>query len=143
MVNSAIQEVFTTELAIAQVNDWITIAIDAEVSVKVSCYFMNVGGKGELETVLKAIKCKDSIHATCLTSWRGCVKNQSILLTDKAFDKFWVSVYQRFDCCDKKQRHQADKECNLKSSLEKGAYDLDNPILQALKSFLTNISTTK
>lgn len=141
LVNAAIQEVFATELAIPQVNHWITVPVDADVSVEISCYFMNVGGKGELETVLKAIKCKTSTHTDCLDKWRECVKTEH-KLTDKAFDKFWIQVYQRFDCCDKKEKYQADENCNLQASLKKGAYDFDSPTLDTLKEFLMNVSTS-
>lgn len=141
LVNSAIQEVFATELTIPQVNHWITVPVDSEVQVSISCYFMNVDGKGELETVLKTIKCKISTYANCLAQWRKCIETEN-KLTDKAFDKFWIQVYQRFDCCDKKEKYQADENCNFQASLKKGAYDLDSPILDTLKKFLMKVSSS-
>ncbi|CAA6813620.1 MAG: Unknown protein [uncultured Aureispira sp.] len=38
--------------------------------VEIACHFMNVDGQGELETVLRAIKTKESPHADCLNTWR-------------------------------------------------------------------------
>jgi len=141
LVNSAISKVFETELVISQMNHWIIVPVDdAGVSVEISCYFMNVDGKGELETVLKAIKCKTSTHADCLEQWRQCVEIEN-KLTEKVFDKFWIQVYERYDCCDKKERYQAGEKCSFKASLEKGAYDLDSPILADLITFLKTASS--
>lgn len=141
LVNSAISEVFATDHTISKMNHWITVPVDAEVSVEISCYFMNVGGKGELETVLKAIKCKPSTHADCLDKWRECIETEH-KLTDKAFDKFWIQVYQRFDRCDENEQKQAGKKCDLQASFQKGAYDFDSDHLKELKIFLETLSET-
>lgn len=110
------------------------------IGVKFICYIMNVDGKGELETVLKMIKKKDSIYADCLSSWRDCVNksldNNKENIKDKDFDKFWVNNYIRFDTCSKKEQKQAEKKCTLKKSFEKDVWDFDNKILDDLKNFL-------
>jgi hypothetical protein len=139
LVNAAIQEVFGKEFVISrknEENDWITVRVDSDVSVKISCYFMNVDGKGELETVLKAIACKTSTHADCLAQWRECIGIEN-KLTDKEFDKLWVQVYQRYDCCSKKDREKAEKNCsNLKRFLKKEFYNFNSPVLADLREFL-------
>ena len=110
------------------------------IGVKFICYIMNVDGKGELETVLKMIKKKDSIYADCLSSWRDCVNksldNNKENIKDKDFDKFWVNNYIRFDTCSKKEQKQAEKKCTLEKSFEKDVWDFDNKILDDLKNFL-------
>lgn len=88
-----------------------------EIGVKFICYIMNVNGKGELETVLRKIKKKDSIYADCLSSWRDCVNksldnNNKENIKDKDFDKFWVNNYIRFDTCSKKEQKQAEKNAH-------------------------------
>jgi hypothetical protein len=48
---------------------------DYEISI--SCFFTNIDGKGELETVLKAIKTQDSPYADCLEGgWLECLKSK-------------------------------------------------------------------
>ena len=106
--------------------------------VKFSIYIMNKNGFGELETVLKEIKSKDSIIADCLDSWQGCLPEDK-KLNQKEFDKFWTQIHQRYDCCSKKEAKQAGRKCNNEVSFSKGIYDLDNPILKDLKEFLQEI----
>ncbi|WP_333065526.1 MULTISPECIES: hypothetical protein [unclassified Microcoleus] len=56
---------------------FIDICGDNGTKAKLACYFTNVGGKGELETLLKAIKARESPHADCLGSWKNyCIENQ-------------------------------------------------------------------
>lgn len=102
--------------------------------------YYECGWKGELETVLKMIKKKDSIYADCLSSWRDCVNksldNNKENIKDKDFDKFWVNNYIRFDTCSKKEQKQAEKKCTLEKSFEKDVWDFDNKILDDLKNFL-------
>lgn len=140
LVNAAIQEIFATELAIPQVGQWVSIPVDTEIHVNISCYFMNVNGKGELETVLKAIKSQKSLYADCLEHWRNCITENELKLTDKEFDKFWVSTYHRFDCCDKKEKYRSEIKCNHEASFKKGVYDFNSPLLQELKSFLISLT---
>lgn len=110
------------------------------IGVKFICYIMNVKGKGELETVLRKIKKKDSIYADCLSSWRDCVNkslnNNKENIKDKDFDKFWVNNYIRFDIFSKREQQRAETNCTLEKSFEKDAWDFDNKILDDLKNFL-------
>lgn len=101
-------------------------------------YIMNIDGYGELETVLKEIKSKDSSVADCLESWQGCLSDDK-KLNQKDFDKFWIQIYQRYDCCTKRESKRAGEKCNNKASLKKDIYDFDNKILDNLKEFLRNI----
>ena len=101
-------------------------------------YIMHIDGKGELETVLKEIKSKESTIADCLESWQDCLSDDK-KITKKEFDKFWVQIYQRYDCCSKKEKKQAGKKCNNKISFSKDIYNLDSPILKDLKSFIQDI----
>ena len=100
----------------------------------------NVDGYGELETVLKEIKKKDSIYADCLNAWQGCLPEDK-KIKKKEFDKFWVQIYQRYDCCSKKEAKQADRKCNNEVSLkEKDIWNFEHEILNDLKEFLINLS---
>jgi len=99
-------------------------------------YIMNVDGNGELETVLKKIKSKDSTVADCLESWQECIEENK-KLNQKEFDKVWIQMYQRYDCCTKKEAKQAGKNCNNEASFSKSIYNLDDPILNELEIFLT------
>jgi hypothetical protein len=137
LVNTAIQEIFDTNEKLSSVGEFITVDVDGNSQVKMACYFTNVDGKGELETVLKAIKSKESIYADCLEIWRKCIEAADQKITDKDFDKFWISIYQRFDCCSKKEKYQAARKCSNEASMKKGIYNFNSPILDKLKQFLT------
>jgi 5S rRNA maturation endonuclease (ribonuclease M5) len=141
IINKEIQEVFATKLSISQMNHWVTVPVDSEVSVEISCYFMNVNGRGELETVLRAIKKNNSVRADCLEKWRECVEATEMKLTNNEFDELWINTYQRFDCCTKTDRNEAKKNCSLTPSLKKGIYDFDSPVLQELKQFLIALTS--
>ena len=101
-------------------------------------YIMNVDGHGELETVLKKIKSNDSTVADCLDSWQECLPDDK-KINQKEFDKIWIQMYQRYDCCTKKESKRAGEKCNNEASLKKEIYDLDNNILNELKDFLKEI----
>jgi hypothetical protein len=137
MVNTAIQDTFETDEQLKSVSEFITVDIDDYSQVKIACYFTNVEGKGELETVLKAIKSKPSIYADCLANWRECIEAAGQKVTDKDFDKFWISIYQRFDCCNKKEKYQAARKCSHEASMKKAIYNFDSPILDHFKQFLS------
>lgn len=101
-------------------------------------YIQNKDDNGELETVLKEIKSKDSTIANCLESWQKCLPDDK-KVSQKDFDKFWIQIYQRYDCCTKKEQKQAGIKCNNEISLEKSIYDLNSPILNNLKEFLQKL----
>jgi hypothetical protein len=133
LINDAVKFI-DNDLNILAVNTWYKSEV---LAVEISCHILNIDGKGELETVLKAIKSSDSTFADCLNAWRDCVENKDKVITNKDFDKFWVSVYQRHDCCSKKEKKQAGRKCNPEESLKKDIWDFNNPILNDLKSYLT------
>jgi hypothetical protein len=102
-------------------------------------YILNLNGYGELETILKEIKSQDSTIADCLESWQECLPEEK-KLNQKDFDKFWVQIYQRYDCCSKKERKQAHRKCNNEASLKnKEIYNLEHKVLNDLKQFLKEL----
>ena len=101
-------------------------------------YIQNKDGNGELEIVLKEIKSKDSTIADCLNSWQECLPIDKKLNT-KDFNKFWIQIYQRYDCCTKREQKQAGIKCNNEISFSKNTYDLNSPILDNLKEFLQKL----
>ena len=96
----------------------------------------NVDGKGELETVLKAIKKGDSVYADCLNSWQKCLETNGKSIKVKDFDKFWVQVFIRYDACTKKEQNEAGKNCNTKISMQKDIWNFDAECLSDMRSFL-------
>ncbi len=110
-----------------------------EDEVGFSIYIMNLNGYGELETVLRAIKKRDSQYADCLNSWRECLSENGEI-RDKDFDKFWVQIYQRYDCCSKQEAKQASRKCGNEASFSKDIWDYDSEILSELRDFLINLS---
>ena len=124
-----------------QIKEKINTVFGDNPPIDFSIFIMNIDGKGELETLLKAIKSKNSIIADCLDAWQQCIPKEK-QLKPKDFDKQWVQIYQRFDCCNKKEKKQASRKCNNEISLkEKQIYNFDAniPELNALKDFLHNL----
>ena len=121
------------DVNIETVNKWQKCNV---LDVLVSCHILNIEGKGELETMLKTIKKNDSPHADCLNSWKECLENNGHSISTKNFDKFWVSIYQRFDCCSAKERKQAFRKCSNEASLLKDIWNFSHDSLSPLKSFL-------
>ena len=121
--------------------DEVQIIVDklfTDLDVEINIYIMNVDGQGELETVLKQIASSDTTIADCLGKWQTCLPTDK-KLSQKEFDKVWVQMYQRYDCCTKKEAKQAGKKCNNEMSFSKNIYNLDNPILDELKTFLQEL----
>ena len=138
-VDKCIKQVFEAE-TLSSTKQFIDISGDNGTNAKLACYFTNVGGKGELETLLKAIKAKDSPYADCLDSWKTCLENQGKKINQKEFDKFWVSNYIRFDTCSKQEQKQAGGKCSMSKfdyvmEHKKDIWDWDNPTLDDLKEF--------
>lgn len=147
IINSAIQTVFNTEQNVSDEEQFISATAEVggdEYKIQIACHLVSVGGKGELETVLKAIKTKNSTYADCLESWKNCVevrthgdKNVSC----KEFDKFWLNTYLRFDTCSRNERKQTERKCSIKEfeyilTEKKEIFDFDHQVLDSLKSFL-------
>jgi hypothetical protein len=133
LINQAIKSI-DTKLEIAEANTWYkSESLDAYFS----CHILNVSGHGELETLLKAIKSKPSPYADCLMTWKNCIaSNHEKTISDKDFDKFWVSIYQRYDCCSKKEQKQAGSKCNPEASFQKDIWNFSHPALDNLKTYL-------
>src|SRR5919202_2239814 len=86
-VNECIQQVFESE-TLSSTKQFIDICGDNGTKAKLASYFTNFEGKGELETLLKAIKARESPYADCLDSWRSCIKEkEGKEIKQKDFDK--------------------------------------------------------
>ena len=121
---------------IQQIIDIKNIVFD-DIELDLKIFIMNISGTGELETLLKEIKSTDSPIADCLESWQECLKDKK--LNKKNFDKLWIQIYQRYDCCNSQEKRQAGRKCNNETSLKnKSIYDFDKDIdeLNKLKEFL-------
>jgi hypothetical protein len=133
--------VFETSNSLDDINKLITVTTKDNISVQLGCYFTNVDGQGELETLLKAIKIKPSDYADCLEAWRECVIAKGKMISQKDFDKFWVNNYIRFDTCLNKERGRREKKCsmyNFDYILENKShiFDFKSQLLDELKDFL-------
>ena len=140
-VDRCIKPVFEAE-SLSSTKQFIDICGDNGTKAQLACYFTNVGGKGELETLLKAIKARESPHADCLDSWKTCIESQKQQIDRKDFDKFWVSIYLRYDTCSNQEQTQAGSKCSMSGfeyvmEHKKDIWDLDHPALDDLKEFFT------
>jgi len=127
-----------------QVQEKIDLVFEQEHDIQFKIHILNINGSGELETLLKQIKSKDSIIADCLDNWRNCLPDEKTI-KEKDFDKFWIQVYQRYDCCTNREKKQADKNCNNEASLiGKEIYDFNKDIkeLNSLKKFLMSMNNS-
>ena len=161
LINSSITQALidlnyaVPDVLLVDVNTFISIPIDSELNIKMACYFTNVDGQGELETILKEISTQESIFADCLEhSWRNCItqKGKNIVgpnkqgdITEKEILKLWVDFYKRFDTLKKSDRDYKNTNWkgimlgnSSKDNVARGEsiFDLDAPILSELKSFL-------
>ncbi|HEY9299513.1 MAG TPA: DUF3226 domain-containing protein [Phormidium sp.] len=138
-VNQCIQQVFESETLLST-KQFIDICGDNGTKAQLACYFTNVGGKGELETLLKEIKAIQSPYADCLNSWQTCIESQGKEINQKEFDKFWVSIYLRYDTCSIQEQKQGGRKCSMSGfdyvmEHKKDIWDWDNPALDDLKEF--------
>lgn len=139
LINECIQEVFPESPILQNLCEFIDLVFE-NFDVQLACYLTSVDGQGELETVLRRIKSKPSPYADCLSHWQSCVESNNKTITEKEFDKFWLSVYLRFDTCSSSERKQAQRKCSV-SSLEyvmkekSQIWDFNHPILGELKHF--------
>ncbi len=145
LVNDCLQDARAISTAsISATNELIRYEIEG-IEVEIACFFTNVGGVGELETVLKAIKNQDSTYADCLESWKDCVTQNGKSISNKDFDKFWVNNYVRFDTCSNRDKGQAGSKCSLQNFdfvLEKTPpiFNFNHEVLNELKVFLNLFS---
>ena len=138
-VDRCIKQVFEAE-SLSSTKQFIDICTDNGTNAKLACYFTNFEGQGELETLLKAIKARESPHADCLDSWRDCLKKKGKEIKQKDFDKFWIDNYIRYDTCLKKEQKQAGRKCSMSEfdyvmKHKKDIWDWDHPALDDLKEF--------
>ena len=141
LVNKCIKEVFVSE-TLSSTKQFIDICGDNGTKAQLACYFTNFEGKGELETLLKAIKARESPHADCLDSWKTCIESQGQQINQKGFDKFWVSIYLRYDTCSDNEQQQAGRKCSMSGfdyvmKHKEDIWDWDHPALDDLKEFFT------
>ncbi|MEG3848621.1 hypothetical protein QT971_14770 [Microcoleus sp. herbarium19] len=139
LVNRCIKEVFESE-TLSNTKQFIDICGDNGTKAKLACHFTNVGGKGELETLLKEIKAIQSPYADCLNSWQTCIESQGKEINQKEFDKFWVSIYLRYDTCSDREQKQAGRKCTMSGfdyvmEHKKDIWNWNNPALDDLKEF--------
>jgi len=132
LINEALK-IVDSDLCLLGSNQFIK---SEHLKVEIACHIINVRGHGELETVLKEIKKESSPFADCLKFWKKCLEGEGLPIKDKDFTKFWVNIYQRFDCCLKKQQKQAGRKCNFEASMKKDIWNFDHPVLDELKEFL-------
>jgi hypothetical protein len=140
-INSCVNEVFETSTSLDDINKLITVINKNKIPLQLGCYFTNVNGKGELETLLKAIRIEPSDYADCLEAWRECVIAKGKKISQKDFDKFWVSNYIRYDTCSRNESKQADRKCSWRAfdyvlKEKSHIFDFEDPVLNELKDFL-------
>ncbi len=139
-VDRCIKQVFQAE-SLSSTKQFIDLCTDHGTNAKLACYFTNVGGKGELETLLKTIKARESPHADCLDSWRSCIKEkEGKEIKQKDFDKFWINNYIRYDTCSKQDQKQAGRKCSMSEfeyvmEHKKDIWNWEHPALDDLKEF--------
>ena len=70
--------------------------------------------------------------------WKDCLNNHDKSISIKEFNKFWVSIYLRFDTCSKKEKKQAERKCSFEFAMSEKAWiwDFEHPTLNDLKEFL-------
>lgn len=140
LINSSINLAFGSNIILDEINSFKKIKIDETQNINIATYFTNVNNSGELETVLKEIKSCHSVYADCLQSWQNCLKAKNINngtgLKLKDYNKFWLSVYTRYDSCSANDMKQAEKKCNFEASLSKPIWDFNHICLADLKVFL-------
>jgi hypothetical protein len=145
MINNAAKDVFNIQEEFSDTGYFIEVPleldIDDKIKINLGCYLLNVDGKGELETLLKAIKCEESVYADCLEKWRDCLESKGEKISIKEFNKLWVHNYIRWDTCSKQERKQAYRKCsiaNFEYIMQNKSYiwNFDDKLLDGLKNFI-------
>lgn len=134
-INKSLQSV-CDDVVLEKTNE---LKYSKKLDVNFACYIMNVNGYGELDTLLKHIKIKESTYADCLSSWIHCLKENNKEISEKDFDKLWVQFYIRFDSLPKKLRDNTHS--NIEYSIKNNFYDFNSPLLDELKYFINLISS--
>ena len=137
LVNTSINEAYGIANVLEEVNTLKKITINENQNINIATYFTNVNNAGELETVLKEIKSSNSTYADCLQSWQDCLVAKNVNgLSLKDFNKFWISIYTRYDTCSRLEKKQASTKCNNKAAMSKPIWNFGHNCLEDLKTFL-------
>ncbi len=81
---------------------------EEEISIQIGCHLTNIEGRGNLDTLKRAIAHKDqALIANCLEKWRECYEQKiqsgsiqaklKIKKLDSEFEKLWVTFAERYD----------------------------------------------
>ncbi|MEG3439710.1 DUF3226 domain-containing protein [Pannus brasiliensis CCIBt3594] len=143
-LNDCLKKVYSEAEDIADTSQLYRLMTIEGRTIEFACYFINVDGQGELETLLKEIKSQDSTYADCLEAWQECLQQRGkSVLNRKNFDKFWISNYIRFDTCSKKEEGNAGQKCSMSVTgfeyvmkYKPHIWNFEHEVLNELKDFL-------
>ena len=140
-INGCVVKAFPNAESLDRVNQFVELNFE-DYRLQLACYFTNVDGQGELETVLKVIKSQNSTYADCLDNWRQCLVDNDRQITDKVFDKLWVANYIRHDTSTIDDKKHASTNLTLNYALQHKPtiWNLDHPILHSLKLFFKSFN---
>ncbi len=135
LINNAIKDVLEQDNIIKTLNQEFVLTHEGH-SISISCFFMNVNGKGELMNVLREIKNKASEISDCTVMCLSDVPDTDA----KELDDEWVYHYMKWDNADKNERRNAkdlkfDILLNKKSKTD--IWDFNQPTLKDLKTYLS------
>lgn len=93
---------------------------DEDLKTQIACFFTNIDGQGELETVLWEIKSEESVFADCLkTGWLSCLKGKKTFsdekgkpcdISGKELLKLQIDFYKRFDTLKRADRDEKNTD---------------------------------
>jgi hypothetical protein len=141
------QDSFTTEERLSFLNEFLQGNFNVQLSdnqifanleidgipLQIACYFVNVDGKRELESLLTKIKTIASPYADCLQQWQNCLTKK---VSKKEFDKLWVHYYLKYDTATNDESKSGDKLFQRSFEKNPPIWNFDSPVLNELKGFL-------
>ena len=149
LVNNAIRSAYKIIYGeLKNVNQLTTIQLidkdtQREYKIDFACHFVSLNGSGEIEDILKSIKCKPSPIADCVDEHLpNCLIASNQELKDKDLVKLWLNHYQRYDTLPKNKRKSPFTEMTHIMKNRTEIFDFDNNLkeLLELKSFLRMMS---
>ncbi|MGK7943679.1 MAG: DUF3226 domain-containing protein [Microcystaceae cyanobacterium] len=148
LINDCIQAVFPEAETITDTHQLKTLTTIDEEIISIACYFVNVGGQGELETLLRRIKNHESSIADCLERCLvQCLEDYPREINQKNLDKTWIVNYLRYDTCRNNDKGDRDKKCSFNAEGFKyimehksDIWNFEDPALDELKRFLALFS---
>lgn len=150
-VNNALQDAWNVAANILAMNTLYSINCKTQegenIPMQVACYFANIKGEGELETLLFHIANKENAHyANCLQAWKECYTQKEIdksyEIKNKEFQKFWIEIYKRFDTLPRNQRNETNTNFrNIMLGSEDGKTANRNHIFDLNAEYLTEVKT--